>query len=492
MAENFVQFQGYAPDLPPETPGIFIDCSNIVPQPDGFEALGSPIDVGADALTAQARGFVIINKVDNTKRIFGATQTKIYELSGSTWTDRTQAGNYDVGSDQTGRIRFAQFGNVTLAAVGHANSLQASASTAFANVVTAAPQCKIVETVNNFVFAFNYADSVHGLGTRENGWWCSAIGDETDWTPDISTQCVAGSFPQTPGPIVAARRLGDAIVAYKQTSMFLGQYVGVPDAWQWRQLPGEIGTFCQEAVVNVGTAHYFISKDDFQMFDGSRVVPIGSPVSRTFFEDLSAQYASLITSSHDKANGLIYWFYPSNSGGGTINRGVVYNYKVNKWGRADHTVEIAGEYIEPGVTYEGLGTLYSTYDDLPTAISYDSSYLSPSSASVAYFNTSHDITTFAGTPTSSSITTGHYGDIEDFTTVQKIRPRFLVAPASSTLDYSYGNTNADDMTQNITTTLTNNVYDLLWSARWHKFKFNYSGAMKITGFTGDYTKDGSE
>jgi hypothetical protein len=489
---EFVQFRGYAPDLPPETSGIFIDCSNIIPAADGFEALGSPTDAGADALTTQARGFAIISKIDNTKRAFAATQTNIYELSGGSWTDRTQAGGYDVGSDQSGRVRFAQFGDVTLAAVGHANSLQASSSTAFANVATAAPQCKIVETVNNFVFAFNYVDNVHGLGTRENGWWCCAIGDHTDWVPDISTQCVAGSFPQTPGPIVAARRLGDSIIAYKQTSMFIGQYVGVPDAWKWQQLPGEIGAICQEAVVNVGTAHYFVSDSDFHVFDGSRAVPIGADIRHTFFNELSALYGNRITHAHDKKNGLIFWFYPSESGGGTIDKCVVYNYKLNRWGRADNTAEIAGEYIESGVTYEGLGTLYSTYDDLPSTLSYDSVYFSPSSSTVSYIDTSHKITTFTGVPVDSSITTGHYGSLDNFTTVQKVRPRFLVTPTSSTLEYSYGNTNADDMTQNITTALQNNVYDLLWSARWHKFKFNYNGPMSITGFTGDYTKDGSE
>jgi len=489
---DFVQFQGYAPDLPPETKGIFTDCSNIIPQPDGFEGALSPQDPGADALAAAARGFSIVKKLDNTNRIFAATQTKIYELSGTTWTDRTQAGNYDLTSDVAERARFAQFGNVTIAAVGVNNYIQTSTSGAFVNAVTGAPKAKIIETANNFVLAFNFVDDTNGLGTKEHGWWCSAIGDETDWTPDVATQCVSGDFPQTPGPIVAARRLGSIVVAYKETSAFIGQYVGVPSVWDWKQLPGEIGTFCQESVVNIGTAHYFISKDDFQMFDGSRVVSIGSPVRKTFFSDLSQQYKARVSAAHDKKNGLIYWFYPSNSGAGVVDKCIVYNYKVDKWGRADQSIEIAAEYVESGVTYDGFGTTYSTWDAIPTTIAYNSAFWSASEPSIGYFNTSHDIRAFSGASESSSITTGHYGDVSQFSTVQRIMPRFIITPTYSTLTYSHSNTNADAMTQNLSSTLTDNVYDLLWSARWHKFKFDFSGNVKIAGIAGNYTVDGDE
>jgi transglutaminase-like putative cysteine protease len=183
----------------------------------------------------------------------------------------------------------------------------------------------------------------------------------------------------------------------------------------------------------------------------------------------------------------VYWFYPAKSSGGTVNKCIVYNYRTNKWGRSDIEVSCVAEYIEPGITYDSLGTSYSTYDSLPTTISYDSSFWTAETASIAFFKTDNKIYTFTGIPMTSSITTGHYGDISQFATITRVRPRFLKTPTSSTLEYSHSNTNADEMTQNITSTLTNNVYDLLWAARWHKFKFNYNGEMKTTGFSPEFT-----
>lgn len=487
-----IPFVGYAPDLSPETPGIFLDCEKVVPLTNGFTAQGGELDLGKDALVSAARSLSVIRKADDSRRTFATTRTNIYELGGSSWTDVSDSSGYDVGADAQDRIRFAQFGNVTIAAVGTSTNIQSSTSGAFV-AIASAPKAKIVETVNNFVFAFNYIDSFHGLGTRPNGWWCSALGDETDWTPSVSTQCVAGQFLETPGPVVAAKRLGSYLVAYKERSAYIAQYIGAPAVWSWQQLPGELGTFSQETIVNVGTTHFGISSDGtFFSFDGSRFSEIGSPVSKTFFADLDPQYRSRITHAHDKDNSLIYWYYPSKSGAGTIDSCIVYNYKTNQWGRSDTTIEAAAEFIDTGVTYDGMGTLYSTWDDLPDDISFDSSFWSASQPVVAYFNTSHKLCIYGGTPTTSSITTGHYGDVSAFSTVTKIRPRFVITPTSSTMQYSHSNTNADEMTQNLSTTLSNNVYDIIWSARWHKFKFSYVGAMKTTGFQPEISVGGME
>lgn len=482
-------FVGYAPDLTPETEGIITACANIIPHPDGYKAQGADLDAGVAALSGESRGFAVIRKLDNTNRIFAATRTAIYELSGSSWTDRSDSGGYDLGTDQELCARFAQFGNVTLAAVGHNNRIQKSTTTGFTAIANA-PKAKCIETVNNFVFVFNYIDDTYGLGTRENGWWCSALGNETSWSPSTTTQSVAGQFIETPGPVIAGKRLGSYIVAYKEKSAFIGQYVGIPAAWSWQQLPGEVGALSQECIVNVGTAHYFISTDDFQVFDGSRFASIGTPIRSTFFNDLDPKYRSRIRAGHDKTNGLVYWFYPSKSGAGTNDKCIVYNYKLDKWGRCDTTVETVAEYIEPGITYESLGTVYSTYNDLPTNISFDSSIWTAATSVVAFFKTDHKIYSFGGVPGASSITTWHIGDLAQFSTLSCVRPRFLITPSSSTMEYSYSNTNADAMVNGATSSLYENKYDLLWSARWHKLKLNFTGAMTINGIGLEISTDG--
>lgn len=482
-------FTSYAPDLTPETEGIITDCENVIPYPDGYRAQNSALNALVDPLAGEARGFAVVRKLDNTHRTFAATRTAIYELTATTWTDRSDTGGYDLGADQEVSARFVQFGNATLAAVGHNRRIQTSSTGAFAAIANA-PKARVIETVNNFVFVFNYVDDVYGLGTRENGWWCSGLGNETQWSPSVTTQSVAGQFLETAGGVVAAKRLGSYIVAYKEKSAFIGQYVGAPAVWSWQQLPGEIGALSQECIVNIGTAHYFISTDDFQMFDGSRFTAIGTPVRNTFFNDLDPKYRSRVRAGHDQINDLVYWFYPSKSSGGVIDKCIVYNYKLDKWGRSDIQIEAVAEYIESGITYDSLGSSYATYDDLPENITYDSTFWTAYSPVVAFFTSDHKVNTFGGTPGNSSITTWHIGDLTTFTTITAVRPRFLKTPSSSTADYSYSPTNADEMVSGSSSSLYENKYDLLWSARWHKLKMNFAGVMTINGIGVELSADG--
>ena len=52
----------------------------------------------------------------------------------------------------------------------------------------------------------------------------------------------------------------------------------------------------------------------------------------------------------------------------------MYHYKTRKWGVDDRAIMFAFEYAPSGVSYDGLGALYATYNDLP-ASSYDTAFL---------------------------------------------------------------------------------------------------------------------
>lgn len=483
-----ISLVGFAPDLPPETPGIFTDCQNILPSISGFIAGNAPLDTGLGALDGKALGFAVTRKLDNTVRVFSGSAAKLYETSGGAWVDKSKVGGYALGPND--RWRFAQFGNVTLAAAKSTTIQSISGGATFANLSASAPKADIVETLNNQVFAFNI-DGM-GFGDSPERWACSAVGNETDWTPSVSTQCVSGQLLDTPGPITAGKKLGDIIVAYKDRSMYVGQYVGVPLVWDFRKLPGEIGTPCNEAVVTTGTAHFFIGNDDFYVFDGTRPQPLNAPLRNWFFANVDPVYMYKICGTYDRFNQRVFWWFASTSSAGVLDKCVVYNIKTNQWGRMDGQIEAAAEYVASGVSYGGLGTLYSTWDDLPTTISYNSPFWTTGGAVLAAFGTDHKVYQYSGTPTESRITTGHYGDNVQFSTVTRIRPRFIKSPTSSTLNYSYSNTDATNFTSKTTATYTGNWYNFIWSARWHRFEFVFNGPMTISGFDLFTATDGIE
>ena len=58
--------------------------------------------------------------------------------------------------------------------------------------------------------------------------------------------------------------------------------------------------------------------DDFYSFDGSRPVSIGLPGAAVVFSRLDKSLRYKIAGMYDKANGLVWWFYPSTASGGAL------------------------------------------------------------------------------------------------------------------------------------------------------------------------------
>jgi hypothetical protein len=280
------------------------------------------------------------------------------------------------------------------------------------------------------------------------------------------------------------------MVAYKTTSMYVGQYVGAPNVWDWQAVPGRAGTPCNEAVVDTGTAHYFIGPDDFYTFDGSRPTPLESPLRKWFFDTLDDAYSYRIISAFDRINKRIFWWFPSKSSNGVPSACIVLNIKTGQWGRMDGAIEAAAEYIAPGVTIDGLDTLYPTIADLPSDVSFDSPVWLAGAAILAAFGSDHKAYTYSGTPTASGFTSGDHGDNNVFSTCSLVKPRFLTSPASSQIRYSYSETDASTFIQNLTVPYLYNWYDVLWSAVWHKFEFQFTGPVSISGYEVTLTQDG--
>lgn len=480
-----IEWQGYAPDLVETTPGIFTNCNNVIPTLKGFAGSPSPQSgLLTTALAAICQGAANLTKLDQTTRFFAGTTTNLYEAAATSWTDRTRAsgGNYSPASDV--RWRFTQYGDVSLA-VTKSDILQFSSSGAFANVSkggTDAPKASIVETVGPFVFLFNTNEATYS--DTLNRWWCSALGDYTDWTPAVATQCATGILTSTPGTIRAGKRFGEAVIAYKEKSMYLGVYVGPPAIWEFRLLPEDAGALSQEVVVDIGESespkHIFMGYDDFYLFDGARAIPVGDArLKETVFSQIKRNKQYLSAALHDRLKSNVYFFYPS-SDNNTLDKCVVYNYATNRWGRDDRDIEFPVEYTTAAAVYSDAGTLYSTYGSLP-AVSYGSAFLSAGAPTAAIFNTTNELKTLTGPSVTSSITTGDYGDDDVFSFLHRVRNRYETNPDSANMINYYKYNPGDALTQDMTTPESNGRFDVLRSARWHRFRWDFVGDWEGNG-----------
>lgn len=489
-----IPFLGYAPDLDPTLPGVMTNCAAIIPTIRGFKGAPSAVQSGYAALAAQCYGAAQLRKADDTGRLFAGTAAGLYEGSGSSWTDRTAGGGYTLGS--TNFWRFAQLGDVSLAAAKSEKLQSITTASTFAAATTTAPKASIVETANNFVLLFDVNDqgAIYDSADRPDGWWCGPKGDYVDFTPSVTTEAATGRLMSTPGKILAGRRFGYQVVAYKQRSMYLGTYVGQPTIWDWQLIPGEAGALSQEVVVNVGTPedpkHIFMGADNFYSFSGGRPIPIGNPIKDTVFSELNTQYSFSCKALHDTKAKVVRFYYPVNSSN-MPEKCVVYNYVTDKWGRDDRQIEACVEFQSGGLTYNSLGSSYATYDSLPD-LAYDLAFASSGLAVPAIFDTLHVLRTLSGPSSSSSITLGDYGDPQMFATLQRVIPKFLTAPDSANFVHFYRDVISDNLTQGVTVALSSGRFDVLKSARWHRGRMDMVGNHELPGIDAALVQDGEE
>lgn len=488
----YIKLEGFMPDADPMTPGSLMDVDLMVPTLNGMRSLPGDSDAGVASLASSARSIVPIIKLDNTLRTFAGTANKLFELSTSTWTERTRGTGGDYSTTAAARWTFAQYNNISLASQ-KGNVIQQSPSAGF-TALTSAPQAVIVEVVLDFVFALNTNDAT--FGDSPNRWWCSAAGDPGSWTANIATQAASGLLIDSPGPITAGKRLGSNIVVYKPSSMYIGQYVGPPLIWGFTLIPGEgLGTFSPYSVVDIETAHLFIGKDNIYLYDGSRPVPIATNrVADFFFSNLRFAARDYIVGHHDKTNWIVYWWYPSIFNGDTtvLDRFICYNYRSDKWGAGIKTIQFPFEYFEGGISYDDVGTYYATYDAIPME-GYDTLFASSGTGKFAYLDTNKKVQRLTAMSGSSSYVTGQFGVDGGTTLLSRIRPRFKMNPDTGTQAHFFRNDIGEaTVTSSAGTTLTRGAFDYVFSTRWHQVKHAYTGDTEVTGLDIEVAEDGLE
>jgi len=474
---------GFAPDADVTTPGLITSCSNLIPYLNGMEGAPEPTTpISTPALAAACIGAAVLTKLDDTRRIIAGTSTKLYELSSGSWSDVSRVAVYNGGIDT--RWAITQFGNSTLCS-NRADVIQRSTGAAFADIATA-PKAEIIFTVGAFVMALNLNDG----SEKPDGWACCAAFDETSWTPSLATQATSGRLVATAGRLTAGMRLGEYAIAYKQKSIYLGQYVGAPTVWNWIQVPGgEAGCVGKEAICDIGGAHFFVGDDNLWIFDGTRPVPVADGFVRQFFFDNSnPSYRYRTICVFDRQKNLVWVFYPS-LGSQTPDSAIVYHVTAKKWGAANRSIEAALNYVSGGVTIDGLAAISSTIDGL-AAYSFDSQFWLTGGKSLSIFNTSHQLQAMTGVSVSSSMTTGDVGDDDSVSALNKIRLRYARAPTAASVQTFIQQNSGVGFTAGASGSVLDGKFDLRQSARWHKATFTFTGPVRVTHMDADITPAG--
>jgi hypothetical protein len=247
---------------------------------------------------------------------------------------------------------FIQFGNTILAA-NDENKVQAytiGSSPYFGDVSPNAPVARYITTVRDFVVCANL-DS----GTNANKVQWSDINDESDW--------VSGATSQSDFQIVADGGNINGITGGEFGLILLERaivrmtYIGSPFFFQFDTIARGIGCVEGSSVAQYLNITYFLSDDGFYSCDGSTVTAIGTQkVDKWFYENANPSLLNEMSASADPVNKIIVWNFINIFGGNSF---LIYNWQVQKWSYGNTDVDYISSIAQPGVTLEGLDSLYN-------------------------------------------------------------------------------------------------------------------------------------
>jgi hypothetical protein len=154
--------------------------------------------------------------------------------------------------------------------------------------------------------------------------------NEYQWVPAVTNQ--SGEFALTNGSyIVGARATRQEILIWTDTAIYSMQYLGAPYVWGFQILMDNISCISPNAMVTVNNVTYWMGQEKFYMYSG-RVETLPCSLRQYIFDDINQDQAYEIIAGANEGYNEVWWFYVSNSSGGTqIDKYVIYNYLDRVW-----------------------------------------------------------------------------------------------------------------------------------------------------------------
>jgi len=224
------------------------------------------------------------------------------------------------------------FGNKLIATINGGetfewNSNPTGATDTRATIVTNAPTASaisLVSTPDRHLVFFGTETTIGTKSTQDPMF--IRFSDQEDintYTPSATN--TAGTQRLADGSkIVGAIRGRDAIYIWTDTALFIMRFVGPPFTFSFQQVGTNCGLIGQNAAVEVDGTAYWMSDNGFFRYTG-KLESLPCLVEDFVFDDINTIPKQHINAGLNNLFGEVIWFYP-NSGSGTVNRMVSYNY----------------------------------------------------------------------------------------------------------------------------------------------------------------------
>ena len=468
-----VPLLSWTPDGDLTRPGAVADVENMVPTARGYASHPGMAwaDQPTTALPAAcvSSGFAQFSGGLTPIGFYGTASNIYAAVVGFTDLTRVSPAYTPVTNSFQG-WRFAGYKSIALVC-SYLNTLQESSSPGTGvkfTDVSGAPSAASMCVQSGFVMLSTFPDT--GAWPYYDGWWCSALNDHTDWTPDLATGCDRGRLTATPGGVVRVVAFQDDVIAFKGTSVYRGTYVNQPESgiiWEWTVLSTGVGLVAHDAVCEAEGQLYWLGFDGFYRFNGAQIARISSAPWEWFnnnSNDLFAPEPSPIA-VYDPAWRVVKWHYDSGYDN-SLDSALAYHIDTDRWGKFDAAIE----HVCP-----------SHYTSTRSPITGELGYRRGIPRAIE--SGTHLLVSWWGDEPDSSITTGDFGDDDNVTVLTKARLRCYRAPTSAAATHYYRQTLDDALTTGGTSSRVDGKYDFSQGARWHRIKFSGAESYEVAGFS---------
>lgn len=326
-------------DLMPEelALGVWSDCKNMRFRNGFAERFGGMANVFA--ATSVTPYFIDYYKTPTTRFWIHAGLQKVFADDGFTRTEITPGTLFTGNIDDrwTSAIINSIFVINNGADVPHYWNGNVATDLATLTAWNSNWRCKSIVSFKDYLVALNVTKSGTNYGSMVK--WSSAAvpgtlpstWDETDVTKDAGEQ----DLSETPDEIVDAMKLGDALIIYKQRSMYLMTFVGQPYIFRFQKLPFEYGILARGCVTDTPLGHVVLTNGDVVLHSGQSPQSIATAQVKDYiFSNISNNYydRAFVCTNPQKYEVLVC--FPT-EGSSTCDKAAVWNWKDNTWGLRD-------------------------------------------------------------------------------------------------------------------------------------------------------------
>ncbi len=383
----------WAPDMPDFQNQGSTEALNVIPKAASYGPFPSFASISS-ALNARCQGAIFARKSDGSGVIFAGDATKLYRLSGVTFSDvsRTAGGAYATPAD--GGWSFVQFGALIYAfnGIDAPQQFNIDGDSSFSAMSGSPPTCAYATVVGDFVMTGQQP------GARNRVQW-GPINQNGGWTPSQVTQADSQDLPDG-GWVQGLVGLEQAGIIFQEFCIRRCAYVGQPLIFQFGKIADSIGATIAGSIASHRDLIFFVDRSGFYMIAGGyQVTPIGEQrVNRYFWSDVDQGYLQRVSAAIDPVSGLYVISYPgAGNSGGNPNKSLVYAFNLDRWARGvpGDLDMVFSAATQTGFTLEQLDTVSASIDALP--FSLDSAVgTGIARRLVGGFDTSHKLGFFNG------------------------------------------------------------------------------------------------